>query len=127
MNCILYTGEVNALREEVVGEATYCGVAQRLLKDSVYKLIKNFVPQPYEQWKPKRDDAICPDPQPLELYDIASDPCELANQGPEKADVAMQMEEKLTSAIAAMMREDEDPFREKMWQRMWTTNLLFNR
>lgn len=122
----LYMGEVDALREEVVGEATYCGVAQRLLKDSVYKLIKNSVPKPCEQWKPKRDDVICPDPQPLELYDIASDPYELANLGPEKADLAMQMEERLNSAIAAMMREGEDPFREKMWERMWTANLLFN-
>ncbi len=122
----LYAGQTDAVRAQVIGEATYCGIAQRLLKDRAYKLVKNFVPRPYEEWIPKRDDVIWSAPQPLELYDQVSDPCELVNLAPGKPDVAQEMEQRLDVAIAKTMREGEDPFREEMWERIWTGGSLFN-
>ena len=127
----LLTGQKTSLREEVVGEGTYCGVPQRFIKDAQFKFIKNYkggiqdLTANYDRGPMARPWEDAPE---RELYDLKSDPEELLNLAQEKKALADEMEKRLEKWLASVKDDPEapDPFSKEMREALERDARLIN-
>jgi N-sulfoglucosamine sulfohydrolase len=115
----LLDGERSTPREQVFSELTYHDYydPRRAIRTATHKLIVNFSTapsfmDPTQSWQPRSRPAVPLDPatayhEPVELYDLTTDPWEQTNLADDPAHAAIRAD--LLTRLATWMRETDDP------------------